>query len=173
MECPISWQKVCVVHESLPFNPSIANALYLTRYAENAGSGTTDIIRLCREAGLKDPVYESDHGTFSITIYRPKESSTHVQGGNTQPGLSNQLSNQLTNQLTNLRKTLLLEFSKNPNLTIAELAKQTGFSETGINKSIAWLKENGYLKREGNNRQGRWIVLSGNDTPEQPPDQDS
>ena len=65
----LSVEELSLPHESLPFNPSIANALYLTRYAENAGSGTTDIIRLCREAGLKDPVYESDHGTFSITIY--------------------------------------------------------------------------------------------------------
>ena len=45
-----------------PFNPNIAEALYLTRYAENAGSGTTDMIRLCREAGLRPPVYQYDHG---------------------------------------------------------------------------------------------------------------
>ena len=35
-----------------PFNPNIAEALYLTRYAENAGSGTTDMTRLCHEAGF-------------------------------------------------------------------------------------------------------------------------
>ena len=113
------------------------------------------MIRLCREAGLKDPVFESDQGVFSTTIYR-----------NAQPGLSNQLSN----QLSNLRNDILLAFSANPNLTIAKMAKQMGISETGINKNIAWLKDNHYLDREGNNRSGRWIVLNGNDPADKNPD---
>ena len=151
----LSVEKLRQPHESLPYNPHIANSLFLTRYAENAGSGTTDMIRLCREAGLKDPVFESDQGVFSTTIYR-----------NAQPGLSNQLSN----QLSNLRNDILLAFSANPNLTIAKMAKQMGISETGINKNIAWLKDNHYLDREGNNRSGRWIVLNGNDPADKNPD---
>ena len=127
------------------------------------------MIRLCREAGLKDPVYESDHGTFSITIYRPKESSTNVQGRNTQPGLGEKLGEKLGER----RKAILLRIHENPEINTRELVEKIGISSTAINNNIAWLKKNNYLVREGSDRKGRWIVLKGIDSSDQPPDQDS
>ena len=165
----LSVEELSLPHESLPFNPSIANALYLTRYAENAGSGTTDIIRLCREAGLKDPVYESGHGTFSITIYRPKESSTTTHGKNTQPELGEKLGEKLGER----RKAILLRIHENPEINTRELVEKIGISSTAINNNIAWLKKNNYLVREGSDRKGRWIVLKGIDSSDQQPDHDS
>lgn len=35
----------------------------------------------------------------------------------------------------------------------------TGIPVRTIDRDIAWLKENGYLKREGSDRSGTWIVL--------------
>jgi predicted HTH transcriptional regulator len=39
-------------HPSIPANPLIAEAFYLTKYIEKAGSGILDMIALCKEAGL-------------------------------------------------------------------------------------------------------------------------
>lgn len=39
-------------HGSVPANPLLAEPLYLTRYIERMGTGTRDMIRRCREAGL-------------------------------------------------------------------------------------------------------------------------
>ena len=59
-----------ISHDSNPRNHVIARALSWTNYVEKSGSGTGEIIRLCREAGLADPVFESMTGHFKTTIWR-------------------------------------------------------------------------------------------------------
>ncbi|MDA8259822.1 MAG: DUF4062 domain-containing protein [Betaproteobacteria bacterium] len=57
-------------HPSVPYNPLIAESLYLARYIEKAGSGTLRMIELCHEAGLAEPGYELRAGSFVITLWR-------------------------------------------------------------------------------------------------------
>lgn len=57
-------------HPSIPFNPLLADSLYLARYIEKAGSGTQAMILLCGEAGLPEPTFEQRHGSLVITIWR-------------------------------------------------------------------------------------------------------
>lgn len=59
-----------ISHDSNPRNHVIARAMSWTNYLEKSGSGTGEIIRLCREAGLADPVFESMTGHFKTTIWR-------------------------------------------------------------------------------------------------------
>ena len=47
----------------------------------------------------------------------------------------------------------------NPNITIAELARRMNFSEKGIKKNLAKLKEMGKLVRVGPDRGGHWEVV--------------
>ena len=152
-------------HESHPVNPHIAESFFLAQYAENVGSGTTDMIRICREAGLRPPVYQYEHGTFRTIIYR----NTNRLSDRLSDQLSDKLSDRLSDKLSDRRIAILQKMIGDPQISLTDLAQQTGISRAAIIKNIAWLKENGYLKREGNNRQGRWIVLSGNDTPDQEP----
>jgi len=57
-------------HPSVPFNPLLAESLYLTRYIERVGSGTQTMIELCREAGLPEPQFEQRGGFFVTTLWR-------------------------------------------------------------------------------------------------------
>ncbi len=57
-------------HPSVPYNPLIAESLYLVRYIERAGSGTQAMIELCRDAGLPEPDYQARHGSFVVTLWR-------------------------------------------------------------------------------------------------------
>jgi hypothetical protein len=57
-------------HPSVPFNPLLAEPLYLTRYIERVGSGTQTMISLCLEAGLPEPQFEQRGGSFVTTIWR-------------------------------------------------------------------------------------------------------
>lgn len=57
-------------HPSIPRNPLIADALYLPRYIEKAGTGTLDMIQRCREAGLPEPDFEQRGGQFVVTVWR-------------------------------------------------------------------------------------------------------
>ena len=60
-----------VPHASIPRNPLIADPLFLTRYIEKAGTGTLDMIALCKEASLPPPDFRQDGGQFVQTLWRP------------------------------------------------------------------------------------------------------
>ncbi|MBI5601730.1 MAG: DUF4062 domain-containing protein [Deltaproteobacteria bacterium] len=57
-------------HPSVPYNPLMAESLYLTRYIERVGSGTQTMIELSREAGLPEPQFEQRSGFFVVTLWR-------------------------------------------------------------------------------------------------------
>jgi len=57
-------------HASVPYNPLLAEPLYLARYIERVGSGTQTMIELCKEAGLPEPKYELRQGFFVLTLWR-------------------------------------------------------------------------------------------------------
>lgn len=67
---PLTLEKLRLPHGSVPGNPLIAEPLYLTRYIERMGTGTRDMIRRCREAGLAEPEFSISDG-FTIIINRP------------------------------------------------------------------------------------------------------
>lgn len=57
-------------HSSYPTNPKLAEVLYQAGYIERFGTGTGEIFRLSKEAGLKEPVFNLEEG-FKVTIWRP------------------------------------------------------------------------------------------------------
>ncbi len=56
-------------HGSVPGNPLLAEPLYLTKYIERMGTGTGDMIRRCREAGLPEPEFSLADG-FVLKLRR-------------------------------------------------------------------------------------------------------
>jgi len=67
-------------HGSYPMNPLLAEPLYLSGYIERMGTGTGDMIRRCRDAGLEEPVFALNDG-FVVTIRRKPESAFEAVGG--------------------------------------------------------------------------------------------
>lgn len=59
-----------VPHGPIPRNPLIAEPLFRIKYVEKAGTGTTDMIAECREAGLPEPDFEQRGPHFAVTIWR-------------------------------------------------------------------------------------------------------
>ena len=79
---PMGWttQKLKTIHTSVPANPLLAEPMYLKGYIERLGTGTTDIVRIARENGLKDPKFEQEE-SFKVILYRP--STEEVTGEDT------------------------------------------------------------------------------------------
>jgi ATP-dependent DNA helicase RecG len=67
---PLTLEKLLLPHTSQPYNPLIAEPLFLTKYIEKAGSGTVDMLNRCRKAGLRQPEFNVDSGFFVLTIWR-------------------------------------------------------------------------------------------------------
>lgn len=63
-------------HPSIPRNPLLAEPLFLTRYVEKAGTGTLDMIELCRLAGLASPEFRQEGATFVQLLRRPAALAT-------------------------------------------------------------------------------------------------
>ena len=67
-------------HGSVPGNPLLAEPLYLVKYIERMGTGTRDMIRLCRAAGLREPEFAQRDG-FVTTIWRASQSESRPESG--------------------------------------------------------------------------------------------
>jgi len=67
---PLTMEKLRVPHASIPHNPLVADPLFLARYIEKAGTGTLDMIALCRAADLPEPEFRQDGGMFVQTLWR-------------------------------------------------------------------------------------------------------
>lgn len=69
---PLGWspEKLKHPHTSLPFNPLLAEPMYLKGYIERMGTGAADMVRISKENSLQEPVFEQKED-FKTIIYRP------------------------------------------------------------------------------------------------------
>lgn len=74
-------QKLTIPHKSLPANPLIADPLFWTGYVDKIGTGTEDIITLCKEKGLKEPEYHQEED-FRVVIWRKGDPNRSKSGPN-------------------------------------------------------------------------------------------
>ena len=65
---PLTPEALYGPHSSMLRNPLIAQAFYFAGVIERWGTGTTRIIRLCREQGLPEPVFAHWQGCFRVTF---------------------------------------------------------------------------------------------------------
>lgn len=67
----LSPETILQSHDSFPYNPIIAQALYKMTYLENWGSGIRRIADSCREAGGEEPTYMDGKGFVTVCFKRP------------------------------------------------------------------------------------------------------
>ncbi|PKK85847.1 MAG: hypothetical protein CVT48_03680 [Thermoplasmata archaeon HGW-Thermoplasmata-1] len=66
-------------HESIPRNLSICRPLYLTGHVQEIGSGTKEMVRLCRENGLPEPEFKEEGSGFTTLIWRDEFTEEHLK----------------------------------------------------------------------------------------------
>ncbi len=96
-------------HQSVPTNRLLARSFYLNQYIEEMGTGTLDMIRRCRDAGLPEPEFD-DSGGFKTTIWRASETEIMVK-----PEL-----------ITGNLKSKVLKLLANSSMSRSELSKKLG-----------------------------------------------
>jgi len=131
-------------HPSVPFNPLIAESLYLTRYIEKAGSGTQRMIELCREAGLPEPDYELRRGSFVLTLWKDWLTDDALGA----LGL-------------NERQLKALAFLKtHGKMSNADYRQATGAGKKTATRDLDDLKEKGVIQRHGERGPGvRYLLI--------------
>ena len=124
----------------------LAEPLYLTKYIERMGTGTRDMIRRCREAGLKEPEFRVTDG-FSLTIPRLPVTVTKMPVAG------------LGEKLGETRAAIVKAMQDNPKVTVTKLANILRISTTAVEKNIQYLKSEGYVERIGAAKGGHWEIL--------------
>ena len=150
---------------SIPANPLLAEPLYLTQYIERLGTGTGDMIRRCREAGLPEPVFSLEDG-FRISLGRPlPQPSSSVTTEETEEETKEQtrrqeISGAAPGKASISREQILAMLRSHPEVTIAELARQLNLSDSGVEYNLRKLRQEGRIRREGSTKSGRLVVVS-------------
>ncbi len=65
---PLSLEDLKNKHNSVLRNPLIARCFFLIKYVEQRGTGTNDIISMCLEEGLPEPLFEEIAGNLVVTF---------------------------------------------------------------------------------------------------------
>jgi predicted HTH transcriptional regulator len=152
-------------HGSIPANPLLAEPLYLTEYIERLGTGTGDMIRRCREAGLSEPVFALEDG-FRISLGRPLlQPSSSVTTEETEEETKEEsrrqeISGAAPGKASISREQILAVLRSHPEVTIAELARQLNLSDSGVEYNLRKLRQEGWIRREASTKSGRLVVVS-------------
>ncbi len=129
----LTLDKLKTDHASYPKNPHLAEALYQAGFIERFGTGTGEIIRLCKQAGLKGPDFNFEE-QFKVTIWRSTSRST------------GQATDQATDQVKEAIKRVAIVMNKelkaNEIMVFLELKHRDHFREIYLNPSI----EDGYVE---------------------------
>jgi len=127
-------------HASIPRNPLLADPLFLTHYIEKAGSGTLDMIGLCKEANLPEPEFRQDAGQWVVTLRRPT--------GQVTAQVSEQVTGQATGQVTGQVAVQVMVACQSPQ-TGEAIQKLVGIKhrETFLNNYLKPLLASGWIER--------------------------
>ncbi len=143
-------------HGSVPHNPLLAEPLYLTQYIERLGTDTGDMIRRCREAGLREPEFLVSDG-FTLTLWRTKTAeAVAAPSGKTSGIASGIMSGKMSGIVSGKIVELMLE---DQGITIPELAKRLKRTERTVERLINRLKAEEIIGRIGPAKGGHWEVL--------------
>lgn len=67
-------------HDSFPYNPLIAEFLYMSTFLEKWGSGVKRIIDACRQNHVPEPVWKSEMGFVTIIFKRTLQTNIQIKG---------------------------------------------------------------------------------------------
>lgn len=130
-------------HASIPRNPLISEPLFLAHYIEKSGTGTLDMIDLCRKAELPEPEFRQDGGQFVTTLWRDWPTTTVMDD----LGLNDR------------QKAAVVFLKTKGRITNKEYQELTGTTNRTALRDFAELKAKGVLKRVGKTGRSTYYVL--------------
>lgn len=150
---------------SLPRNKELMRVFSDVDLCEQLGSGTRKIFRNYP----KEVVKISEHFISVVLPYNEEAMSIMAEQRGvksvsaTSPNAPvNEGVNEGVNggvKLNTTHKAILAVLKKNCELTAQQIADEIGKSKQTVERSIKFLKDNGFIKREGSDKNGSWILL--------------
>ena len=140
-------------HDSIPYNPDIANVFYRAGYIETWGQGIQKICDECLALGAELPRYEI-LGT-GIRVYFPALRSALID----QPKVPKGHSAKTDGTLDDTMALKIIEIIRSkPDITLDQLSAEAGIARRTLVRYMSALKEAGRIERVGGKRFGRWRI---------------
>lgn len=140
-------------HDSIPYNPDIANVVYRAGYIETWGQGIQKICDECTALGTEVPRYEI-LGT-GIRVYFSALNSDLIDQSKVLKGQSANMNGALGDTMA--LKIIEIIRSK-PDITLDQLSAETGIARRTLVRYMSNLKNAGRIERIGGKRYGHWII---------------
>jgi len=140
-------------HDSIPYNPDIANVFYRAGYIETWGHGIQKICDECTALGAELPKYEII-GT-GLRVYFPALKSALID----QPKAPKHQNTEKHGALDDAMVLRIIEILKEqPDISQEALGENLGVTRRVVQKYINALKEAGRIERVGGKRYGHWKI---------------
>ncbi|MEK7269908.1 MAG: Fic family protein [Planctomycetota bacterium] len=134
---PLTPESLRAPHASIPRNPLIAEPLFLTRYIEKAGTGTLDMIKLCKAAGLPTPQFRQSGGQFIQALRRMKPMATEQVTGQVAGQVTGQVAGQVSPEIRNLLKVVKTEMPRGKIQECLHLKGRANFENRYLKPALA------------------------------------
>ena len=145
-------------HDSIPYNPDIANVFYRAGYIETWGQGIKKICDECMALGADLPRYEIV-GT-GIRVYFPALKSALIEEPKTP---NRQDVGKDVGLEVSLAEMIIALISEKSDVTMAEMAERLGVTTRTIERQMKKLRESERVLRVGGKRYGHWEVKDAGD----------
>lgn len=146
---------------SKPRNPAIANAFAYMKIIEKWGTGIPRIFRECRDYGLPDPELIDFDGDFRVNMYRnnTNKASNESINESTNESTNESINESISESLNSDEAVIMAIIKSNPQISQKEMATQSGFSRSKIQRILKVLQGKKVLYREGARKNGYWKIL--------------
>ncbi|MBQ7279518.1 MAG: putative DNA binding domain-containing protein [Bacteroidales bacterium] len=150
---------------SMSRNPLIFGLFNKMRLVEHIGSGIPRMRRDMAEAGLPEPVFETD-GFFVVTFFRrghhaitPYSQIPHASEADDWMRFAYTEPQKTKTTPTGIQHDIMHIMKQTPHATLPEIAAQVGLGRTSVYKIIKKMQEQGLVGRKGRKSDGIWVVL--------------
>lgn len=150
-------------HDSMPYNPDIANVFYRAGYIEHWGRGIETICNACRELGADLPEYKLlGHGLrvfFKALESAIVDEDKELESQTDNPKVPNrQAVGKDVGKDDGLEEKIIAMMKEDDSVTMAEMAVQLEVTQRTIEREVKKLREAGRIVRSGGRRYGHWEV---------------
>lgn len=139
---------------SIPVNEVLASIFLQLRLSERSGRGVPKIVSRYGKDSIR-----IEKNRIIVTI--PFDRIDAIKGSKSSV-VSMVDERQAIDNLNSTQASIIAFMRDNPNVTMGQLAKKIGLSESGIKKNIRILKDLGIIERIGADKNGYWSVKERN-----------
>ena len=144
-------------HASNPYNPNIANTLYLAGFIESWGRGVEKICDALSKDGLPMPEYTVHQGDIMIKFTGREDKIVRVSGKFSDK-VNDRVNDRVNVNVNDREIEMLNHLNQDPGYTVTELAEKMSVSRKTIAGYLKDLKELGIIERIGSSRKGYWKI---------------